>query len=122
MLPFYLSADPEIPTEVAEDDYRVVLLKAPKAGETVSVDVTAEPTRTQRGGGYFGIRAFTEGVILSEDIIEFGQGGFDWWDPQEIVVSAVPDERVDGGDSKIARHPTEPGQQPRRPAGGHRWG
>ena len=98
--PLYLSADPEIPAEVAEDSYRIVLLKAPKAGETVSVDVVAEPTRTQRGGGYFGIRAFTEEVILSEDVIDFGQGGFDWWDPQEITVSAVPDERVDGGDSK----------------------
>jgi hypothetical protein len=78
----------------------VVLLEAPQAGETVSVTLREEPTRTQRGGGFFGIRAFTEEVILSDDVIEFGQGGFDWFDPQEITVAAIADERVDGGDSK----------------------
>ena len=90
---------------LAKDSYQIVLTKAPENGETVSVNVTAEPTRTTRTAG---IRSFTEQVEVSVD------GGTSWgltgslqftitnWDvPQTILVRAIDDSRVDGGDTKV---------------------
>jgi Ca2+-binding RTX toxin-like protein len=94
-------------TNLALDDYQVVLTKAPEAGEVVTVTVIADPTRTDRGGGQLGIRSATEQVELSVDGGE--TWGFtqeltftidDWFIPQNVMVRAVADDRVDGGDSK----------------------
>ena len=88
-----------------EDTYKAVLTKAPQAGETVTVNLIAEPTRAQRGGGEFGIRSFTEQVELSVTGLlgSFGvtqQLNFDtsnWFVPQDVDVRAIDDAFVDGG-------------------------
>jgi hypothetical protein len=90
---------------LAKDSYQVLLTQAPAGGETVSVHVTADPTRTTRTGG---IRSFTEQVEVSVD------NGTTWaltgtlqftvanWDiPQTVLVRAIDDSRVDGGDTKV---------------------
>ncbi|MHC4497645.1 MAG: hypothetical protein ACYS21_00865, partial [Planctomycetota bacterium] len=100
--PFY---DADIGSFINSDTYQVVLTKAPKAGEIVTVNLIAEPTRTQRGGGLYGIRAFTPEVELwdldsspLDQKIEFTTAN--WYDPIGVGVTAVADDRVDGGDSK----------------------
>jgi len=87
------------------DEYQIVLTKAPKLGETVTVNLIAEPTRTQRGAGLYGIRAFTPEVELwhwngmsYDQKLEFTTAN--WFDSEYVLVTAVADDRVDGGDSK----------------------
>jgi Ca2+-binding RTX toxin-like protein len=81
------------------DTYKVVLTQAPKAGETVTVNVIAEPTRTQRGAGFFGIRAFTEEVrIAAGASLQFTTAN--WFNAQTVTVQAVDDDKVDGQDSQ----------------------
>jgi hypothetical protein len=90
--------------DLARDSYTIVLTKAPKPGETVTVNLIAEPTRTQRGAGLLGIRAFTQEVELLDldgppaQKLEFTTAN--WFAPEEVLVNAMYDDRVDGGDSK----------------------
>jgi len=86
------------------DTYQVVLTKAPELGETVTVNILAEPTRTSRTGG---IRSFIEQTQVSSDNISFNFTAaltFDatnWDTPQAVFVRALDDTRVDGGDTKV---------------------
>ena len=81
-----------------DDTYRVLLTKAPESGETVKVLLSADATRTQRGAGLLGIRAFVPEVTLSASELMFGES--DWFEPQQVLVEAAEDGKVDGGDSK----------------------
>ena len=62
------------------------------------MNLISEPTRTQRGAGLLGIRAFLPEVDLSASFVEFTTA--DWFIGETITVSAVDDNRVDGSDSK----------------------
>ncbi|MHC1764378.1 MAG: hypothetical protein AB9869_08735 [Verrucomicrobiia bacterium] len=90
----------------ANDTYQIVLSKAPKAGEVVKVNVIADPTRTQRGAGLLGIRAFDPEVQVNGAFLTTLQfdsvigGSNDWFIPQEVTVAAAPDDKVEGDDSK----------------------
>src|SRR5262249_12062432 len=53
------------------DTYKVVLTKAPAAGETVTVNAVSEPAWTNRGGGANGLRSYDKKVLLSTDGINF---------------------------------------------------
>lgn len=95
------------PDSGKQDDYRIVLTKAPMSAETVTVNVNADPTRTQRGAGTDGIRAFVPEVSVtragttsfsSSETVDFTSTN--WFKPARILVHAVDDSRVDGGDSK----------------------
>lgn len=83
----------------ASDSYQVVLSRAPKDGEIVTVNLSADPTRTQRGAGLLGIRAFDPEVSLSATSLQFDGDG-SWWLPQTVTVLAADDDKVDGSDSK----------------------
>ncbi len=86
------------------DSYQVVLSQQPAAGETVTVHLLSEPTRTSRTGG---IRSYIEQVELSTDGVNFFETltlTFDsgnWDQPQTVHVQAKEDQRVDGGDTKV---------------------
>lgn len=85
----------------ANDSYFVVLSKAPKEGETVTVNVIADPTRTQRGAGLLGIRAFDPEVNVNgllQAMLAFTSAN--WSTPQTVTVTAAADDKVDGMDSK----------------------
>jgi Ca2+-binding RTX toxin-like protein len=82
----------------ANDTYQIVLSRAPKGGETVTVNLSADPTRTQRGAGLLGIRAFDPEVVLSSLALNFNT--VDWFTPQTVTVTARPDTKVEGDDSK----------------------
>jgi Ca2+-binding RTX toxin-like protein len=86
------------------DSYQVLLTQAPAFGETVTVNIVAEPTRTSR----FEIRSFIEQVEVSVD------GGASWgvsksltftaadWNaPKTVLVRALDDPRVDGSDAQV---------------------
>ncbi|MGH9259383.1 MAG: hypothetical protein ACRD08_05695, partial [Acidimicrobiales bacterium] len=102
-------------TDVAEggatDSYTVVLTNAPADGETVTVTVTAQPTRTSKTGSIAGhpdsVRSFVEQVEVSLDGIDFFTSVdvlFDdgnWDEKQTIHVRAVDDDIVDGGDTQV---------------------
>ena len=88
---------------VATDDYRIVLTSGPATGETVTVNLVADPTRTQRGAGEFGIRSFTDQVVVTDANDGDTALTFDstnWFTPQRVNVQAKADDFVDGGDSK----------------------
>jgi hypothetical protein len=92
-----------VPSDGVSDTYQVILSKAPKPGETVTVGLSADPTRTQRGAGLLGIRAFDPEVVLSNASLIFSHDAMDpnaWFLPQTVTVNAVNDDKVDGGDSK----------------------
>ena len=56
-------------------------------------------SRTQRGAGFFGIRAFTEEVAIAGDAtLEFTTA--DWFTPKTVVAEAADDDKVDGQDSQ----------------------
>jgi Ca2+-binding RTX toxin-like protein len=85
------------------DSYQLVLTKALEVGETVRVNLSADLTRTQRGAGLLGIRAFEQEVILSDSTLSFSHDELAanaWFLPQAVSVKALNDSRVDGGDSK----------------------
>ena len=82
----------------ANDGYQVVLSKSPENLETVTVNLIADPTRTQRGAGLLGIRAFEQQVVLSATFLNFTTGN--WFTPQGVTVTAVNDPDVEGDDSK----------------------
>ena len=88
---------------VATDDYQIVLTSAPATGETVTVNLVADPTRAQRGAGEFGIRSFTDQVVVTDANDGDTPLTFDssnWFTPQTVNVQAKADDFVDGGDSK----------------------
>jgi RTX calcium-binding nonapeptide repeat (4 copies) len=98
-------------TDVVEggdsDSYQLVLTSAPAAGETVTVNAVAEPSRTDGGGGTNGLRSFTQTVLVSTDNVHFGLSvpvTFDntnWSTPRTIYVKAVDNSRVDGNDTTL---------------------
>lgn len=88
----------------AQDSYQVLLSQAPGLGETVTVNIVAEPTRTSR----YEIRSFIEQVEVSIDggaswgfnkSLTFTSG--DWNAPKTVLVRAIDDPRVDGGDAQV---------------------
>jgi Ca2+-binding RTX toxin-like protein len=85
------------------DTYSVVLTKAPGEGEIVTVRVTPQPTRTSRGQVVtFARQVEVETGKLDDDgnyILEFA--GDNWNVPQTVIVSAINDNKVDGGDTKV---------------------
>ncbi|MDH4186389.1 MAG: hypothetical protein OEV08_05280, partial [Nitrospira sp.] len=90
----------------ANDTYQIVLSRAPKTGETVTVNVMADPTRTQRGAGLLGIRAYdpevnVDGLLMTTlDFDADIDGTDDWFVPQTVTVTAADDGKVEGDDSK----------------------
>ncbi|HET6573208.1 MAG TPA: hypothetical protein VFG68_06375, partial [Fimbriiglobus sp.] len=95
------------PASAAEDTYQVILTKAPTSGETVTVHLIADPTRTAKGAGLRGIRSFLPQVELkgpggvfsiSASTLTFNTGN--WFAPQTVTVRAIDDDRLDGGESK----------------------
>jgi Ca2+-binding RTX toxin-like protein len=96
----------ESPANTNIPELRVNALKLTQ-DEIITIDVVAEPTRTQRGAGVFGIRAFQPEVEISldngatwgfVDSLVFDQDN--WFIPQTVLVRAAQDTRVDGMDSK----------------------
>ncbi|MEX2149864.1 MAG: LEPR-XLL domain-containing protein [Steroidobacteraceae bacterium] len=95
----------------ARDTYQVVLTQAPGEGETVTVKVTAQPTRTSKTGSIAGhpdsVRSFVEQVEVSLDGIAwsaFVNVLFDednWDTKQTIHVRAKDDAIVDGSDTQV---------------------
>lgn len=88
----------------AQDSYQVLLTQAPAFGENVTVNIVAEPTRTSR----YEIRSFIEQVQVSVDggvswgfnkSLTFTLG--DWNTPKTVLVRAIDDPRVDGGDAQV---------------------
>jgi hypothetical protein len=70
--------------------------------ESITINLVAEPTRTQRGAGLWGIRAYLPEVELEaadtgELFLTFDQTN--WFTPQTVNVAAVADKRVDGQDA-----------------------
>ena len=102
-------------TDVSEgggqDTYQVVLTQAPAGGETVTVTVTAQPTRTSKTGSIAGhpdsVRSFVEQVEVSLDGISWSKSVdvlFDdgnWDVKRTIHVRAIDDDIVDGGDTQV---------------------
>jgi Ca2+-binding RTX toxin-like protein len=87
------------PADTNVPELRVNALKLTQ-DETITVNLVAEPTRTQRGGGVWGIRAFLPEVTVESGgnlFLTFDQDN--WYLPQTVNVAAVPDARVDGQDS-----------------------
>ncbi len=96
------------------DTYFISLTKAPAAGETVTITVRAEPTRTSR----LDIRSFTQQVELCyddpsaagacgltedtfSDTITLTFDSTNWSAAKTVTVRALNDARVDGGDSQV---------------------
>lgn len=102
-------------TDVAEggarDTYQVVLTQAPGEGETVTVKVTAQPTRTSKTGSIAGhpdsVRSFVEQVEVSLNgtdwftSVDVLLDADNWDDKQTIHVRAKDDLIVDGGDTQV---------------------
>ena len=85
----------------SRDSYRILLSQAPARGETVTLTVQADPSRTQRGAGLLGIRAFEREVQVNGGATaRLSFTADDWFLGREITVSAAPDDRVDGDDSR----------------------
>ena len=88
------------------DDYFVVLTRSPEAGKTVSVRVTPQITKTTRTGG---IRHDAVQLGLSSSGISPNSDGSltivfndqNWDTPVRVFVSAVDDNFVDGGDTRV---------------------
>jgi len=88
------------PVPATTDTYQVVLSRAPT--DDVTVKLSADLTRTQRGAGLLGIRAFDQEVDLSDALLTFTDelGLTPWYEAQTVSVTAHSDTKVDGGDSK----------------------
>src|SRR5262249_41730026 len=91
-----------------QNSYQVVLTKPPAAGETITVNALANPTRTDRGGGINGLRSFTQMVQVSVDGVSFSNivpltfNSTNWDIPQTVYVKAIPnDGRVEGNDTTV---------------------
>ncbi len=89
-------ADDVFLNNAADDTYQIVLSKAPT--ENVTVNLFADPTRTQRGAGLLGIRAYDPEVVLDAGSLLFTTSN--WSDAQLVTVTAADDDKVDGMDSK----------------------
>ncbi|MEH6588207.1 MAG: LEPR-XLL domain-containing protein [Halioglobus sp.] len=107
------SADPtEIdPGDLVNDYYDVKLSTPPAEGEVVKVFIQPEETITTRGqvfykenqvtvGGEFLIpEVDEEGAETGRQYLEFDLAN--WYKPQQVKVSAIDDNVVDGGDTKV---------------------
>lgn len=88
------------------DDYFVVLTRSPEPGKTVSVRVAPQITKTTRTGG---IRHDAVQVVLSSAGISPNSDGSlnvvfnaqNWDTPVRVLVSALDDSFVDGGDTRV---------------------
>src|SRR5262249_31729835 len=87
------------------DAYDVVLTRAPEAGQTVTVRVAPQATRTSRGGTSFSAVQVevSAGAASSSDpshplLLVFDASN--WNVPQRVTVRAVDDVTVDGGDTR----------------------
>ena len=94
-----------------EDSYQVVLTKQPAIGESVTITVQADPTRTSQTGGIFAfspqVRLCVGGVCETASDASFATRKFvtftnaNWDVPQTVWVRAIDDNRVDGQDTQV---------------------
>src|SRR5262249_36113996 len=94
-----------------QDTYTLSLTKQPDVGETVTVTVQAQPTRTSQTGGILSYQQQLLVCIGASCATSTGAGyaasvtvsftSLNWNVPQTIYVRALENTRVDGGDTHV---------------------
>ena len=87
---------------IRTESYTVVLTAPPAAGETVTVDVTPQITRTYNADlAFTASKGQRDAVQVTADKTTLTFDDTNWDLPQVVTVTAINDNVVDGGDAKV---------------------